>query len=206
MCSTKRWVLQFKLEPEPHITHCYKMSKDKSMNDANMIFSEIQKIRKKAVVNKVDGIDVIQGGWRDSSRVCTEWFHILEPKNVILIRATNSFDDSLAIWLLKTTIHLWNKKHIRSKKLTVTNSIYGGGVESANREFDSIGYAPPGYEEYLNNESKFLDGIIMHVFPMYGLEFSQSFTIDQYREQRNRKDGWWVDITNWNRVLEYKNT
>jgi len=176
------------------------MKKDK-MNSYDILRSEIYRIRKNATEISIGDIPVIKAGWKTKLEECIEYFYFHNNKFCACIRATSSFDLSLAEWLVKISHkHLTSVKP-KTKSLVLNPNVYEFNGDMCRKRFDCFGIAPPIFEEYLKAESAILHSATFHVFPMFGIEFRMDFTPDQYISQVRRRDRWKVEIQNWNRTI-----
>ena len=90
---------------------------------------------------------------------------------------------------------------VRSKKCS-KDVLHVYKIQVGN--FDCIGLAPPKLAKLYEFQSAVLSRHGYELFPMYGIEFLDGFSADQFWTQRKRHDRWQVSILDWSRRI-YKN-
>ena len=112
---------------------------------------------------------------------------------LIQIIAKDSFDEELAIFLLKYLEKIdFNVEN--TNKLTVLNVKY-----PSNWEFNTLVITPPAIAERFKHQSDVLGKVTFWVFPAFDGEFTSEYSKKEFNHQLGRKDGWRTDISNWNR-------
>ena len=107
--------------------------------------------------------------------------------------ARNSYDEELMI----SSVEQFEKVRIKKYKKDILHVYKASNL----KQFDTLGIAPPELAMVYKSESKILSEKGYHIFAMFGLEFLDKFTSDQFWTARLRRDKWAVCILNWNRTV-----
>lgn len=118
----------------------------------------------------------------------------VEGLGFIHLDARDSFDPALMEKLLESFEENRIKKY-KQDVLRVTKTL---NLE----KFDCYGFAPPKLAQVYKSQSDVLSKNGYYLFPMYGIEFLDNYTEEQFLTQRHRRDKWCVCTLDWNRVIE----
>jgi len=122
-------------------------------------------------------------------------FHVLDlfvlDMGFVHLIARDSFDQALA----KQLVTAFNRTRIKRYKSDELRVCRADGLD----RFDCIGLAPPKMARLYKGQSPTLSKHGYWLFPMYGYEFLDGFSADQFWTQIRRRDKWCATIVDWNR-------
>lgn len=107
--------------------------------------------------------------------------------------------DSHQVELLERMVREFDRLRRKRYEPNILHVYQTNGVEP----FDCIGIAPPRLARVYEGRSATLTAKAFQVFPMYGIEFLQGYSAEQFWTQRRRSDKWRVCVLDWNRRLQY---
>jgi len=118
----------------------------------------------------------------------------IQELGIIHVAVRDYFDDELMLALVKE----FDKNRTKKYKKDELRVYAAKGL----KEFDCYGVAPPLLARTYPSESTLLNKHGYQIFPMYGIEFLDHYSGEQFWTQRRRKDRWNVNILRWDRRID----
>jgi hypothetical protein len=128
----------------------------------------------------------------------------LDAHRLITTMARDSYREQAALWLLRRARSMLTELKHPPKRILCDDNIYPGHGREELGRFDRLVVLPPTYWRNFKGESPMLEECTWMVQPTFGIELDGDLTVEQFQHRIGRKDGWRIDLLNWNRLIEIR--